>query len=152
TLSRAQFQTRIVSPDSLLEELVFHRADAIVIPVTARCSPGFRICRRIRQQDANLAVIMLLDRGLEHLRLAALQAEADECIMRPCSERELVLRTKAVLRRRSEQSRSMRVSAELEIDLSGMKIRIRNTEVPVTVLEFRVLEYFAKHGGHVVTR
>jgi DNA-binding response OmpR family regulator len=151
-LSRGQFQTHVVSPDCLFQELEIHRPNAVILPVTTGCSPGFRICRRMRQQGRGLAVIILLERRLESLRPAALQAEADECIMHPCSERELVHRIEAVLRRRSEQSRSMSVSAELEIDVSAMKIMIRNTEIPVTVLEFRVLEYFARHRGRVVSR
>jgi DNA-binding response OmpR family regulator len=65
----------------------------------------------------------------------------------------LVARVKAVLRRFvSAAGRSRMEPADLVIDSLAMKLSVRGSEVPTTSLEFRLIEYLARHRGQVFTR
>jgi DNA-binding response OmpR family regulator len=73
--------------------------------------------------------------------------------VKPFSPRELVARVQAVLRRfTAPVVRAGTESADLIIDSLAMKLSVRGSEVPTTSLEFRLIEYLARHRGQVFTR
>ena len=97
--------------------------------------------------------IVLLDDSSEAHRLAALESGAADCIVKPFSPRELLARVQAILRRSVGPASAERSdTADLVIDILAMKLLVRGTEVATTTLEFRLLEYLARHRGQVFTR
>src|SRR5208283_300214 len=89
----------------------------------------------------------------EEHRALALESGGDDCIVKPFSPRELVARVQAVLRRYAPPAtRSRMEAADLVIDSLAMKLSVRGSEVVTTNLEFRLIEYLARHRGQVFTR
>lgn len=116
---------------------------------------GLDLCRQIRRNSllASVPVIFLTARGSESDRVSGLDIGADDYITKPFSPRELVARVKAVLRRFERPLNPAKISAgELEIDSGAMTVLVRGAHVETTATEFRLLEYMARHSGHVFTR
>jgi two-component system phosphate regulon response regulator PhoB len=83
-----------------------------------------------------------------------LELGADDYISKPFSPREVVLRVKAVLRRRQpEESDGERLEiGTIRLDISGHQLRLDGKEVPLTATEFRLLRLLMERGGRVQTR
>jgi len=116
---------------------------------------GMQLCRRIRSHPllSHVPVIFMLEQDSEEHRILALDSGADDCIVKPFSPRELVARVQAVLRRLSASGHaSRRDPPELVIDSPAMKLSVRGSDVATTSLEFRLIEYLARHRGQVFTR
>lgn len=97
--------------------------------------------------------IVVTDGNSPELQLTALNFSANEWISRPFAPHQLVLRVRALLRRSKGVPESIDDrAAEIVIDSWAMKLSVRGNEVITTALEFRLLEYLARHRGQVFTR
>src|SRR5262249_5142937 len=95
-------------------------------------------------------------------RVAGLECGADDYIVKPFSERELLARIRSVLRRMSPRLRRAAVSGEspeaicfhgCELDIAAGRIRTaEGGDVPLTNNEARLLEHMARHIGRVMSR
>jgi len=116
---------------------------------------GLELCRRIRNTRSLAAtpVIFISARQDEADRVVGLELGADDYITKPFSPRELVARVKAVLRRYEPPpgKELIRVGA-IEINVAAMSLSISGRAVALTVTEFRLLEFLARHSGRVFSR
>ncbi len=128
------------------------RPALMLIAATLPDGSGLDLCRRIRRNPVQSSIPVILvttDQGDEQ-NCAALEAGADNCLIKPFSSRELLACVQAALRR---VVRSFPAGpADIVIDHSAMKISVRGTEVVTTTLEFRLVDYLARHRGHTFTR
>jgi DNA-binding response OmpR family regulator len=122
---------------------------------------GLELCRRIRRSQFldKTPIVFLVHEATEEDRISGLEAGADDCIVVPCNPRELVVRVQAVLRRFDHPATAtlplpaaIMKMGSIEIDRSAMKVSISGNEVTTTTLEFRLMEYLARHQGRVFTR
>lgn len=154
-LEGAGYVVRTFNGADILEEA--ERVNPAII-LTAMMLPdgnGMELCRRVRENPllADVPVVFLVDQNAEEHRVLALNSGGDDCIVKPFSPRELVARVQAVLRRLVHTTNTSRMdAADLIIDSSAMKLSVRGSEVPTTSLEFRLIEYLARHRGQVFTR
>ncbi|MEC8785590.1 MAG: response regulator, partial [Pseudomonadota bacterium] len=86
--------------DRLLERENFH---LMVLDLMLPGEDGLSICRRLRQQENDMPIIMLTAKGDEVDRIIGLEMGADDYLPKPFNPRELLARAKAVLRRRSSE-------------------------------------------------
>jgi len=116
---------------------------------------GFDLCRQIRQHEqlSQTPIIFLSARTEEPDRIQAFDVGGDAYITKPFSPRELIARVRNALRSQPAASNHevLRVG-DLEIDAASMTVRVEGRTVPMTVREFRLLEYLARHRGRVFTR
>ncbi len=101
--------------------------------------------------SSKIPSIVLLDHAADDYRLRILESGVDDCIVKPLGGRELVARVQAILRR-SVSFAGNSEGADMVIDTWAMKLFFKGTEVPTTTLEFRLIEYLARHRGQVFTR
>jgi two-component system, OmpR family, phosphate regulon response regulator PhoB len=114
---------------------------------------GEDVCRLIRRKPilAETPLILLIDSGED--RISGLKAGADDCVSKPFSCGELVARVQAILRRSARALPSpVDQPTDIVIDCAAMRLSVRGSEVAITTLEFRLLDYLARHRGHVFTR
>lgn len=113
---------------------------------------GIDLCRRIRRNTppASTAVILLTAGTSEEESDAALDAGADNCLAKPFNPRELLAPVQAALR---DVVRPLSAGPpDILIDHVAMKLSVRGNEVLTTALEFRLVNYLARHRGHAFTR
>lgn len=106
---------------------------------------------------ASASALVLVTSGdtSEDARVKAFEEGADDLVVRPLSLREVVLRVRALLRRKrraEEFSDIIEVGNVLRIDRSALRLWVDGAPVAVTTLEIRLLINLAEQGGRTVTR
>jgi len=116
------------------------------------------VCRRIRESDSRLPVLILSAKSDEVDKIVGLEIGADDYITKPFSVRELVERVRAMLRRaRSEPSsnkerETQRRFGRLEIDTERRIVSIAGETVELTAKEFDLLVTLSDQPGRAFSR
>jgi two-component system KDP operon response regulator KdpE len=115
---------------------------------------GLEVCRRVREHSA-VPIIVLTALDAESDKVAALDLGADDYLTKPFGVEELLARVRAVLRRtqweKPQISGDIKQFGELQIDLEGHVVRLRDAEVRLSPTEFAVLAQLVRHAGKVLT-
>jgi DNA-binding response OmpR family regulator len=137
------------------EAALAHHFDLIVLDVMLPGKNGFDICRDLRRDRVDTAVLMLTARGETVDRVLGLKLGADDYVQKNCEPAELMARIEARLRRAAGNPNR----AAARVELGGVSVDVRKHEViragePITLspVEFRLLTYLLDSGGAVVTR
>ncbi|MBA4494634.1 response regulator transcription factor [Paenactinomyces guangxiensis] len=119
---------------------------------------GWSLCEEIRQ-ESDIPIIMLTARGEERDRLMGLTIGADDYLTKPFSPRELVLRVRAILRRRNwmkphtDNRENQKLKFEgLLIDPQARRVFVNGNRIDLTLKEFELLYLMAKRPGQVFSR
>ena len=142
--------------DSGLEAVRSDTPDLIVLDLMLPGLDGLELARVLKRDatTSRIPIVMLTARGEEVDRIVGLELGADDYISKPFSPREVVLRVKAVLRRRQpEEAAVERLElGGIQLDLAGHQLRVRGKEMPLTATEFRLLRLLMERCGRVQTR
>jgi len=113
---------------------------------------GLDLLRRLRLQGDMTPVIMLTARDALDERVAALDAGADDFVVKPFQFEELLARVRAVLRRAAGRATPALACADLVLDPLTRRVTRAGTLVRLTAREFALLQYLLQHAGEVVSR
>jgi two-component system response regulator RegX3 len=128
--------------------------DLVLLDIMLPGMDGYEICDRIRQEDRDLAIIMLTAKTSDEEIIEGLKSGADDYVSKPFSIQQLVLRIEAVLRRSQtgiEQARSIQLGA-LVIDTENLSATGVDGEITFTRREIDVLSYLAQNHDRPVSR
>ena len=148
--------TTVHDGDEALYTLGRHHFDLVVLDVMLPKIGGLDVLRTLRTQQAT-PVLMLKARGEDVDRVVGLELGADDYLPKPFNPRELVARMRAILRRSLQieptGGRRERLDAgPLSLNFASRTLAARGHAVPVTGVEFRVLEVLMQQPGTVVSR
>ncbi|WP_316782360.1 response regulator transcription factor [Streptomyces sasae] len=126
--------------------------DVLVLDVSMPGMSGIEVCTRLRDDGLDLPVLMLsaLDETAD--RIAGLQAGGDDYLVKPFALQELVLRLRALLRRRPPTGREVLRVAGLVIDPAARTAERDGRPLDLTRREFELLAVLARNTGIVLTR
>lgn len=131
------------------------KPDAVILDWMLPHVSGIEVCRQLRRSTdtRRIPIIMLTARGEEGDRIRGLDSGADDYVTKPFSPTELVARVRAVLRRAkpSTTEEALRFG-DVEMDLSGHRVRRGGREIHLGPTEFRLLQYLMEHPGRVFSR
>ncbi|MEO8370213.1 MAG: response regulator transcription factor [Candidatus Solibacter sp.] len=136
-----------------LEKLREFRPDLVLLDINMPGMGGIATCQAIRH-DSNVAIIMLTVRNTENAKVEALDAGADDFVVKPFSTPELLARIRAALRRvpALPQSSPERVRAgALSIDFAARTVMIGGTTSHLTPKEFEILRCLTHHAPKAVS-
>jgi DNA-binding response OmpR family regulator len=133
------------------------RPDLVVLDVMLPGMDGLEVCRRVQREGRRgpIPVLMLTARGEETDVLVGLGVGADDYMTKPFSQRELVARIKALLRRVQRRpeppGETVRVGP-LTLDPETRRVAVHDDEKHLTPTEFDLLRTLAARPGAVFTR
>ena len=125
--------------------------DLVVLDVMMPGSDGIEVCERLRAEGDELPVLMLTARDAIRDRVAGLEAGADDYLVKPFANEELVARVRALLRRAGRGVESLSF-ADLELDLLTRDARRADRAIELSRIEFELLEFFMRHPRQVLSR
>jgi len=135
------------------------RPDLLILDLMLPGVDGLEICRVLKNDPATrqIPIVMLTAKGEEADIVAGLELGADDYIPKPFSPRVLIARVRAVIRRESkgvlEPSGSARLEIhELVIDSMRHEVLLEGRLLDLTLTEFRMLAWLARHPGRAFTR
>jgi DNA-binding response OmpR family regulator len=142
--------------DDALERLAAAQPDLLILDVMLPGLNGFEICRRIRQKDRRLPILMLTVRNDEVDKVMGLDLGADDYLTKPFTLPELLARVRALLRRAhpAEEAALPEKLAFANVQLDFVRyVAIRDEEpIHLTTKEFALLRYLAAHEGAAIRR
>ena len=134
-----------------IEMVVTERPELILLDVNMPGMSGLEACSKIRLSFDG-PIIMVTVRNAERDKIAALDAGADDYIVKPFAIGELLARIRAALRRsNSEESLPGIELPELSIDFEKRTVDVRGVRVHLAPKEFEVLRFLVIHQGKPVT-
>jgi two-component system alkaline phosphatase synthesis response regulator PhoP len=129
--------------------------DLIILDVMLPRKSGFDVCRELRQQGRDVAILMLTARAQVVDRVVGLKLGADDYLTKPFDPAELVARVEALLRRVSKERRtpirSFRFS-DVDVDFETGEVRKNGALVSLAGKELQLLRYLIDHRGQAVSR
>jgi DNA-binding response OmpR family regulator len=155
SLEQAGYAVHTFSTIGVIEEAERRCPAVMLIATQLPDGSGLDLCSNIRQHPllSTTRIILVTDIRADRDRAQGLKC-GDDCVAKPFTGRELVAKVRAVLWHLATpmSSTSGIDPAELLIDSSGMKLSVRGNEITTTTLEFRLIDYLARHRGQVFTR
>ena len=127
------------------------RPDLVLLDMNMPVMDGLEACRAMRA-DSEIPIIMLTVRNDEKDKVRALDAGADDYIVKPFGIQELLARVRAALRRSSsDEAEPVIVSKELSFDFGKRSISVRGKPLHLTPKEFDLLRHLVASQGMPIT-
>ncbi len=130
--------------------------DLILLDLMLPGISGIEICKTLKKSEKTykIPVIMLTAKGEEIDRVVGFEVGADDYVTKPFSNRELMLRVRAVLRRGEQVKPTDKIIriGSVSIDTSRHQVTCSDKEVILTTTEFKLLMNLAERPGRVQSR
>jgi two-component system KDP operon response regulator KdpE len=137
--------------EEAVESVRKNKPDLVLLDVNMPGMGGIAACREIRQ-SSEAPIIMLTVRNAERDKVAALDAGADDYVVKPFGIEELLARIRAALRRYAPgDALPPFVSKELSLNFESRQLTVRGEEVHLTPKEFDVLRHLIANQGKPLT-
>lgn len=125
--------------------------ELVVLDVMLPELDGLEVCRRLRS-GSDVSILMLTARDAVADRVSGLDGGADDYLVKPFANEELLARVRTLLRRsRPRHAEVLRV-ADLTLDVGAREVHRGERAIALTALEFRLLEHFARNVRIVLER
>lgn len=145
-----QVETALDGQEGLNKIREWH-PDLIVLDWMLPGMDGLEVCRRIRASGP-IPILMLTAKDMIPDRVQALDAGADDYMVKPFELDELLARIRALLRRTQPDRIPLLTFADLTLDTSSRQAIRNNREIQLTAKEYDLLELFMRHPRQVLTR
>ena len=138
--------------EAALEYATTASYDAIVLDAMIPPPDGFEVCRRLRADAVDVAILMLTARDSLADRIEGLDSGADDYLVKPFEFAELLARLRAVLRRRGARQYPVLDVGNLRLDTRSHRVTRGGDELLLTTKEYALLEFLAVNAGRVIGR
>ncbi len=137
------------------------RFDALLLDVGLPDGNGLDWCRQLRANGSPAPILVLSARGEEVDRVLGLELGADDYLSKPFSPRELVARTRALLRRAQQfapapshahSAPATTASTAFQVDEAGQCVRLQGVLLDLTRREFQLLSSLLAAQGRILSR
>ncbi len=147
------FDVRAVGTgEEAVREAATWRPDVVLLDLGLPGMDGFTTLRALRPATRAAVIVVSVMPG-EKDKVRALDAGADDYVVKPFGTEELVARIRAVLRRQADVTEGEPIvrTGDLEIDLARRLVTVNRQPVHLTPTEYELLRYLALHAGKPVS-
>ncbi|MBC7825906.1 MAG: response regulator [Candidatus Parcubacteria bacterium] len=123
--------------------------DLVLLDVILPKLDGISLCQQIRSHGYSMPILLLTRRDSSHDKAIGLDAGADDYVVKPFEEEELVARIRALLRRGSKASQPILEWDDLRLDPSSCEVTYANKLLALTPKEYGLLELFLRNSRRV---
>tara|TARA_B110000008_G_scaffold199232_1_gene197798 strand:+ start:84 stop:764 length:681 start_codon:yes stop_codon:yes gene_type:complete len=141
--------------EACLDKIKKKKPDLILLDIMLPGMTGLDVCRKIRASEDfnNIAIILLTAKGEEIDRIVGFEIGADDYVTKPFSVRELILRTKVILKKQnSDEEEKLLEYGSISMNLDAHVVKENGAEILLTSLEFKLLTHLLKRKGRVQSR
>lgn len=131
------------------------RPDLIILDIMLPVFDGFEVCRMLKNDKAvaHIPIIILSAKSQETDKVVGLELGADDYVTKPFSPRELIARTRAILRRGAGPQYDGRIErGDIVMDSTRHRVKVSGERISLTLTEFKLLEFMARRPGVVFSR
>lgn len=150
-------------PEKGIEYVKNNEVALVILDLMMPGMDGFEVCRKLRENDPDLPVIMLTAKKNDIDRIVGLELGADDYLAKPFNPRELLARIKTILRRverseridkKNEESKNLILVKKwkIQMDLDSRTVTRENREIDFTTTEFDLLQTLIENNGIVQSR
>jgi two-component system, OmpR family, response regulator MprA len=140
------------SGDAALMRTLERAPDLIVLDVMLPGMDGLEVARRLRAAGDNVPILMLTARDAVADRVKGLEVGADDYLVKPFANEELLARVKAMLRRTQAERQEVLRYADVELDTGTRLAHRRGREIELSPTEYELLSLFLRRPRQVLTR
>jgi two-component system KDP operon response regulator KdpE len=128
--------------------------DVVIVDLMLPDGSGLDFVRDIRLW-LTIPILVVTARGSEHDVIVGLRAGVDDYMVKPFSNDEFILRVQALCRRgqlRQQMTQTPVVTiGDVQVVIADKQIQINGTALDLTPIEYRLLVYFVRHAGQVLS-
>ncbi len=135
-----------------LDHLLRQSYDAAIVDVGIPGMDGFEVARSARAEGVQTPILMLTARDAVEDRVAGLDCGADDYLVKPFVEDELIARLRAILRRADRPLVSVIEAGALRVDVGARAAQYAGKAIDLGATEFRLLELLARNAGMALSR
>lgn len=137
--------------EEALESIRESTPDAILLDVNMPGMGGLEACREIRR-SLDVPILMLTVRNSERDKVLALDAGADDYVVKPFGMQELLARMRAALRRRLPKGKETTFATKgFSVDFETRLVTVRGENIHLTPKEFELLRHLVMNAGKPLT-
>lgn len=126
--------------------------DLLILDLGLPGMDGLEVCRQVRANSSELAVLMLTARTDEVDFVVGLDAGADDYVGKPFRLAELMARVRALLRRRGPGEDTPIEVGGIRLEPAARRVLVNGTEIALANKEYELLKVLLEHAGQVVSR
>lgn len=126
--------------------------DLAIVDIGLPDVSGIDVIRKLRGEGKSYPVLILTARDGWQAKVEALEAGADDYVVKPFHEEELLARVRALLRRASGWASAAITSGPFTLDTRAKSLERDGQSIELTAYEFKVLEYLLMHAGEVISK
>ena len=127
--------------------------DAIVLDINLPEMNGLEVCKKLREKEKDVPILMLTSRSSKNDIITGLDAGADDYLIKPFDYDILIARIEALTRRNLKNKSTHTLTlGKYTLDLEKAEVISGKEIVHLSHLEFELLKYFAQNKGKIIDR
>ena len=126
--------------------------DILVVDVGLPLISGIEVIEQLRSEENAVPILVLTARSSWQDKVYGLKAGADDYLVKPFQQEELVARIQALLRRVGGYTSSTLSQGPLQLNIENQSVLLNDSELNLTAFEYKLLQYFMLHPNKVASK
>ena len=126
--------------------------DLIILDIMLPEHDGFEICKKIREQNKQIPIIILTAKSQESDKLLGFELGADDYVTKPFSIKELLARVNAVLKRIDNKMEKHYKIKNIDVNFKNFELKKNNKTFQLSPKECKILELLVNNPNEVISR